>query len=135
MKDEGRKSEDEATTSGLHPSGLHPSVAEGIALFNAQKFWHAHEAWEELWLAASGDEKIFLQGLIQFAAAYHHVQRGTFRGAIRLFDGALSKVATVPVHFLGVDCTDVVATAQKHRASLAKGEHIDGGELPKFRYN
>ncbi|MGZ5473193.1 MAG: DUF309 domain-containing protein [Thermoanaerobaculia bacterium] len=121
--------------SGLHPSGLHPSLAAGLELFNAREFWHAHEALESLWLEASGDEKTFLQGLIQLAAAYHHVQRGTFRGAIRLFDAALSKLATVPVHFFGVDCTDVVAAARKHRTMLAKGEHIDGGELPKFRYN
>ena len=127
--------DDDANASDAEPSGLHPSLAEGIALFNAQRFWHAHEAWERLWLAVSGEEKIFLQGLIQFAAAYHHVQRGTFRGALRLFDAALSKVANVPVHFAGVNCTEVVAAARKHRSILENGGHIDGEELPKFRYN
>jgi uncharacterized protein len=110
-------------------------LAEGVALFNAQKFWHAHEAWERLWLRATGEEKIFLQGLIQLAAAYHHVQRGTFRGGVRLFDAALSKLAPYPVHFLGVDRDEVVTSAKKHRESIARGEHIEGGELPKFRYN
>ena len=113
----------------------HSSLAEGVSLFNAEKFWHAHEAWERDWLVASGDEKIFLQALIQFAAAYHHVQRGTFRGAIRLFDSALSKIAATSVHIEGLDCTEVVATAQKHRRALAESGHIAGGELPKFRYN
>lgn len=113
----------------------HSSLAEGVSLFNAQKFWHAHEAWERLWLAATGDEKTFLQGLIQLAAAYHHVQRGTFRGGVRLFDAALSKLAPFPVHFLGIDREDVVASAKKHRERIASGEHIGVGELPKFRYN
>jgi predicted metal-dependent hydrolase len=129
MKDEEDKSSD------LHPSGLHPSFHEGVQLFNAQKFWHAHEAWERIWLVAHGDEKTFLQGLIQLAAAYHHVQRGTFRGAVRLFDAAFLKLATTPVHFQLLDCTEVVAAARKHRERVALGEHIDGGELPKFRYN
>ena len=110
-------------------------LGEGVALFNAQRFWHAHEAWERMWLVAEGDEKIFLQGLIQLAAAYHHVQRGTFRGGVRLFDAALSKLAPFPVHYLGVDREEVVASAKKHRECIARGEHIDGGELPKFRYN
>ena len=109
--------------------------AEGVALFNAQKFWHAHEAWERLWLVAEGDDKTFLQGLIQLTAAYHHVQRGTFRGAVRLFDAAFLKLATTSVHFPALNCTEVVATARKHRDSVARGEHIDGEELPKFRYN
>ena len=41
----------------------------------------------------SGEEKRFLQGLIQLAAAYHHAGRGTNRGGIRLFDAALEKLA------------------------------------------
>ena len=111
------------------------SLEEGVALFNAQRFWHAHEAWERIWLAAEGTDKTFIQGLIQLAAAYHHVQRGTFRGGVRLFDAALSKLAPFPVHFLEVDRDEVVASAKKHRDRIARGEHIDGGELPKFRYN
>jgi predicted metal-dependent hydrolase len=111
------------------------SLEEGVALFNAQRFWHAHEAWERIWLAAEGKDKTFLQGLIQLAAAYHHVQRGTFRGGVRLFDAALSKLAPYPVHFLGVDRDEVVASAKKHRDCIARGEQIDSGELPKFRYN
>ncbi len=126
-----REPDDDGSSFILHRS----SLVAGIELFNAQKYWHAHEAWERMWLVAEGDKKTFLQGLIQLAAAYHHVQRGTFRGAIRLFDAALSKIAATPVHLHLLDCTDVVATAKKHREMIARGEHIAGGELPKFRYN
>jgi hypothetical protein len=115
----------------LHPSSLRP----GLELFNAQRYWDAHEAWEPVWLASRGDEKRFLQALIQFAAAYHHVQRGTIRGAIRLFDAALSKIAASSVHIAGLDCTEVVASARNHRSVIANGGHIGGGTLPKFRYN
>lgn len=113
----------------------HSSLAEGLALFDAQQFWHAHEAWERLWLDASGDDKVFLQGLIQLAAAYHHVRRGTFRGGVRLFDAALAKLAPFPGRHLGIDRAEVVARAALHRDRIARGEHIDGRELPKFRYN
>ena len=130
MKDEGERTD-------LHSSFIvHPSsLLSGIELFNEQKFWHAHEAWERIWLASEGDVRRFLQGLIQLAAAYHHVQRGTFRGGVRLFDAAFEKLSGFPEGFLGVDRTEVVAHASIHRQKIARGEHIDEKDFPKFRYN
>jgi len=110
-------------------------IEQGIALFNEQAFWHAHEAWEDLWHPAIGDERIFLQGLIQLAAAYHHVQRGTFRGGVRLFDAAFAKLDRFPEDNLGVDRAEAVETARAHRQRIAREEHIDASELPKLRYN
>ena len=111
------------------------SIAKGVELFNAQQFWHAHEAWEELWLHASGDERIFLQGLIQLAAAYHHVQRGTYRGGARLFDAALSKLERFANGHHGIDRADAIAAATEHRERIARGDNIEAGEFPKLRYN
>jgi len=76
---------------------------EGIAHFNASEFWHAHESWETLWLAARSETKQFLQGLIQVAAAYHHVKRGTLRGAPRLFEAGMAKLAPFPQGYCGLD--------------------------------
>jgi predicted metal-dependent hydrolase len=111
------------------------NLIDGIALFNDRKFWHAHEAWERDWLVADGDEKVFLQGLIQLAAAYHHVQRGTYRGGVRLFDKALEKLSRLPAGYAGVDRSEGVARGAQHREQIARGEHIAEEELPKLRYN
>jgi hypothetical protein len=111
------------------------SLVAGIELFNAQRFWDAHEAWERPWLVTSGDFRLFLQGLIQLAAAYHHVQRGTFSGGIRLFDAALEKLSRIPAHYAGVDRNEAVALGAQHREQIARGEHIDSNAFPKLRYN
>jgi predicted metal-dependent hydrolase len=111
------------------------NLAEGIVLFNDQQFWHAHEAWERDWLVAEGEEKLFLQGLIQLAAAYYHVQRRTYRGGIRLFDAALEKLSRVPEHYRGVDRSEAAARAAQHREHIARGGHIDAVDFPKLRYN
>lgn len=110
-------------------------LRHGVELFNAQRFWDAHEAWEEPWLSSTGDARQFLQGLIQLAAAYVHVQRGTYRGGVRLFDAALRRLETFPPGHAGVDRADAVAAAAGHRERIARGEGIAPGELPKLRYN
>ena len=111
------------------------ALRKGVELFNAGRFWHAHEEWETLWLAASGEEKEFLRGLIQLAAACHHVQRGTTSGAARLFDSALERLHRSPPDRLGIDRRDAVVAARRLRAAIGRGERIDAGDLPKLGYN
>ncbi|WP_019588665.1 DUF309 domain-containing protein [Deinococcus apachensis] len=50
---------------------LREELREGARLFAAGEWWEAHEAWEEPWRAASGDERHFIQALILLAAALH----------------------------------------------------------------
>ena len=113
---------------------LTSTLLRGIERFNAHEFWHAHEEWERAWLQTGGDEKLFLQGLIQLAAAYHHVQRGTFRGGVRLFDAALRRLAAFPPGYAGVDREEAVRAAAEHRERIARGEKIEPREFPTL-YN
>jgi predicted metal-dependent hydrolase len=96
-----------------------PPFIRGIEHFNALEFWEAHEAWEELWLHAETNVEQFLQGLIQIAAAYHHVKRGTFRGAVRLFDAGLARLSHFPERFCGLDRAEVERIARTHQAWAA----------------
>jgi hypothetical protein len=111
------------------------ALAKGVNHFNSHDFWHAHESWEELWLSSSGQEKQFLQGLIQLAAAYHHVKRGTLRGAGRLFEAALAKLAPFPDGYLDVDRSAAVTASIVHRAGVMSGDAIEACDYPKLRYN
>jgi uncharacterized protein len=93
---------------------------EGIEHFNARRFWEAHESWEELWLVAQSDTEQFLQGLIQLAAAYHHVQRGTLAGAVRLFDAALGRLSAFPPDYCGIERGSLEGAARRHREWAAQ---------------
>jgi predicted metal-dependent hydrolase len=114
-------------------TGDRSALSQGVSLFNEHRFWHAHEAWEQLWLPATGEEKQFLQGLIQLAAAYHHVQRGTYRGGVRLFDSALRRLAPFPPGHDGIDRVEAVAAGERHRERIARGESVDPAEYPQLR--
>jgi uncharacterized protein len=86
-----------------------PHFREGLALFNAGAFWHAHEAWETLWLASSGDTRVFVQGLIQVAAALVHWERGNQRGLLLNWAKARRKLAALPTPFAGLDLAALLA--------------------------
>jgi predicted metal-dependent hydrolase len=127
---------DEPNGPGRSSFSVHPSaLIAGVEHFNTHRFWHAHEAWEVPWLRAEGDSRTFLQGLIQLAAAYVHVQRGTYRGGVRLFDAALKKLEPFPPGYCGIDRQAAVRAALRHRHRIAEGERIDPGEFPKLSYN
>jgi predicted metal-dependent hydrolase len=91
------------------------AVARGVMHFNARRFFEAHEAWEELWLGNRSELSEFLRGLIQLAAAYHHLQRGTFRGAVRLFDAALERLSRYPPNYAFVAREEAERAAREHR--------------------
>ena len=59
-----------------------PRLDEGLRLFNDGHHWHAHEAWEPLWMGLEGDDKLFVQGLIMAAAMLHQYERRVVRGVV-----------------------------------------------------
>jgi uncharacterized protein len=81
------------------------ALAEGLAHYRAGEFFAAHESWESLWLVAQEPEKMFLQGLIQVTAAFHHLQRNNPVGAARLFARALLRLERYPAAFGSVSVT------------------------------
>lgn len=69
-----------------------PRLEEGRALFNAGRFFEAHEKWEEVWLAETGPAKRLLQGLIQIAAGFLKAESGSFGVAARLLEAGVAKL-------------------------------------------
>jgi hypothetical protein len=60
-------------------------AVKGIALFNAQAFFEAHEELELAWGADKGPGRELYRGILQVAVAYLHIQRGNYRGALKMF--------------------------------------------------
>jgi hypothetical protein len=63
-----------------------------VTYWNARDFHAAHEDWETLWNEEEGDRRDWLQGLIQYAAALFHVERGYHAtGFVKLMRSAAEK--------------------------------------------
>jgi uncharacterized protein len=105
----------------------------GITLFNARKFFEAHEVWEELWLAELEPEKTFLQGLIQLAAAFHHHGRGNSRGTQSLLAAGLAKLEHFPVDHRGLELAKLLTEAKSCAEMLGAGKDLGALKLPRIR--
>lgn len=64
---------------------LHPQAAEGLRLFNAGKYFEAHEALETAWLEERGKVRDLYRGILQVGVAYLHITRGNYDGAIKVY--------------------------------------------------
>jgi predicted metal-dependent hydrolase len=99
---------------------VHASVTDseaafrrGITQFNAGEFWEAHESWEVVWLPAEEPDKIFLQGIIQVSAAFHHYRRSNITGARSLLRRGLTKLELFPGVYRGILLEDLRQAARK----------------------
>ena len=79
----------------------------GIEHFNAGRFWHAHEDWEDLWksLKPDAEQKLIdgVQGIIQIAAMLLNHQRKKARGVVNLWGKASAKLDPVMDGLFGLD--------------------------------
>ena len=96
---------------------------EGVALFNRGQFFDCHEVLEEVWLEIPGDQKKFLQGLIQVAVAFHHLRRKNLVGAHRLLAAGVEKLSGFGRQ---QDAVDVAALLE---ALKPVQQHLHAGEV------
>ncbi len=108
----------------------------GIDLYNQAFWWEAHEAWEGLWQVTDkeGPPALFLQGLIQVAAALLKAFMGSAEGAARLSTSGEAKLVSVlrsgRCHegrfFMGLDVSDFVSQVRRHFAPYRAGQSSAG---------
>lgn len=79
---------------------------EGIEHFNAHRYFDAHEVWEEIWLHATGETKLFYQMLIQAAVGLHHYERGNARGASGMYQNVAAKLERLPSIYMSIDLVE-----------------------------
>jgi len=98
-----------------------PRLQHGIDLFNRREFFVCHEVLEEIWMHERGPRRLFLQGIIHFAVAFYHDQRGNPVGASRQLRKGLRKLAVYTPACEGVD------TAWMLRDGLAAVQITEAG--------
>lgn len=84
--------------------GRLPVLAErGLELFNQHEFFEAHEMLELAWRDETGPIRELYRGILQISVAYHHILRGNYRGASKMFIRSRIWLDPFPDRCRGVD--------------------------------
>ena len=66
----------------FRPAGeVERAIDEAACLFNEGLFFEVHEVLEAVWLKLEGQSRLLLQGLIQIAVGFHHLENKNLNGA------------------------------------------------------
>ncbi len=104
-------------------------MARGVELFNRGAFWESHEAWEQIWLRHAEPSRVFIQALIQLAAAYHQLHRGIHHGVVKHLNNVALKLGPFSGRFLGVDVDGVKEAVDRGQAEI---DRVGAAEIEKF---
>jgi endonuclease-3 len=105
-----------------------PRFREYAWRFNAGRFFSAHEVLEELWLEVRGEERDFLQGLVQVAVALEHRARGNAAGAHKVLARARRRLRGYGARHAGLPLSDLLAQAEAY----LEGSRPEPPRLPAF---
>lgn len=94
------------------PAAAPPPLRAFLDLYRAGRFWDSHEALEGAWREGGSD---FYQGLILYASAWVHWERGNAHGVAAQLGKALQRLDNYPSDYLGLD---VQAVRRHCRACL-----------------
>jgi predicted metal-dependent hydrolase len=112
---------------------------QGIRNFNRRYFFEAHDVWEDFWHEYRDVDRLFLQGLIQVAVGFYHLENSNYKGSRSQFTKALAKLEAFLPHHQGIQ-TDRLFQSVKHWLAIAErleqGESIffDATQFPSIEY-
>jgi len=113
----------------LNDTPRQQALRKGVLLFNHHLFFEVHEVLEAQWLQETGQEKLFLQGLIQIAVAFYHLENVNFHGAQMLLQDGIAKLSPYRPVFLGIELQEFLS-----RLAVCQEEIVRLGERgsPQF---
>lgn len=100
-----------------------PRLDEGLRLFNAGQHWHAHEAWEPLWMGLEGDEKLFVQGLIMAAAMLVQYGKTVPRGVTNHWENVRIRLEPNRPARWGIDVEGLLEQLRRYAEPVVAGDH------------
>lgn len=95
--------------------------------FNRGEYYEAHDVLEDLWLeqGKAGANYAFYKGLIQFAGAFVHLQKGRLGPSVALFRLAEANLQRYPPCHDGVDLRAILQQLTDWREAVEAGAGVN----------
>ncbi|MEO8199558.1 MAG: DUF309 domain-containing protein [Gemmatimonadota bacterium] len=95
-----------------------PELEAFTATFNLARYWESHEVLEPAWRRTRSR---FYHGLILYASAWVHAERGNRTGVLAQLDKADPVLVTYRPAYLGVDLDQLVKDSHRLREDAETG--------------
>ncbi len=126
---------DRAAVESACAEALSPAAEAGIDSFNRGEYYQAHEELEAAWNEDKGAGRDLYRSILQVAVAYYQVERGNYRGALKMLLRVRQWLAPLPDVCRGVDVARLredVALLQDTLTELGP-QHVDQVDRSLFR--
>ncbi len=90
----------------------------GLVKFNEGAYYKAHDALEAAWVADQGAGRDLYRGILQVGIAYHQIERGNYRGAMKMLLRVRQWLDPLPERCRGVDVAGLRADVARVYAAL-----------------
>jgi predicted metal-dependent hydrolase len=97
---------------------LAPLAREGIERFNRGEYYSAHDALEEAWVVDEGPGRDLYRGILQVGIAYYQIEKGNYRGAVKMLLRVRQWLDPLPDTCRGVDVAGLRADVERIYAAL-----------------
>jgi predicted metal-dependent hydrolase len=100
---------------------MEAAFKRGLEAIRAKRYFEAHEDLEEVWRAASAEERDFFQGLVHVAVAWYQAGRGRPVATTSQLEKAERRLGPYAPAHRGVDVSHVLAQVNAARERVAGG--------------
>ncbi len=118
---------------------LSRAAVAGLLEFNRREFFEQHEYLELAWNEENRPVREMYQGILQVGVAFLQIERGNWRGALKLFRRGLPRLRELPAVCQGVDVAGFRTAAEAiHAEVTALGPEqlaeFDTSRFPLIRF-
>lgn len=99
---------------------LPPLVVRGLQEFNRGQFYRCHETLEDAWNAEPRSVRLLYQGILQIGVGFFHITKGNWRGAAKVLERGIPKIARFTPKCQGVDVASLLAATQAVQAEILR---------------
>tara|TARA_Y100000739_G_C20423683_1_gene380118 strand:+ start:124 stop:507 length:384 start_codon:yes stop_codon:yes gene_type:complete len=101
-----------------------------LILFNNQKWYEAHDAFEDIWNTLDGDKRQIIQGILQVSVSQFHLSKGNLNGATILLGEGLGRIKNRTNINLGIDLESFCKCLEKLLTKLQYKEELNEKDKP-----
>ena len=106
------------------------NLFDALNLFNNQKWYEAHDAFEDIWNTLDGDERQIIQGILQVSVSQFHLSKGNLNGATILLGEGLGRIKNRTNINLGIDLDSFCKCLEYLLKKLQYEEDLNENDKP-----